>query len=307
MKKHGNRYSFGEYFDHKELQNALDILQSKYDFLEIGSIGTSIFGKSIPRLTLGHGNKSVIYIGAHHGMEWITSALLIKFIEDFCEEYQNGAHIFDVSTRVLFETRRIHIIPMLNPDGIDYSIHGLTGDNIIKDRIVKMNGGSDDLSHWQANARGVDLNHNYGAGFNEYREIENKMGLFYGAPTKYSGEHPESEPEVRALCSFVRFEQPELALTLHTQGEELYYTSGGRSATNSLPIVKTISRLTGYKISLPTGSAKYGGFTDWFIDELNKPSVTLECGKGENPLPFSMLDEIYPRLKRAFFTAPILI
>lgn len=301
------KYSFCEYFDYTELQKALDILQSRYDFLEIGSIGKSIFGRNIPRLTLGKGRKSVIYIGAHHGMEWITSALLIKFVEDICEEYGNGTHIFDLSTRVLLETRRIHIIPMLNPDGIDYAIHGVGEKNIMRDRVLKMNSGSPDFSCWQANARGVDLNHNYDAGFDEYKIIERRSGLFMGAPTKYSGYCPESEPETKSLCTFVRFEMPELALTLHTQGEELYYTSGERSASNSLPIVKTISRLTGYKIALPEGTARYGGFTDWFIDEFDKPSITLECGKGENPLPFSELDSIYGKLKRALFTAPILI
>ncbi len=303
----GKKYCFSECFDYLELKKALDVLLTRYTFLDVGSIGSSIFGRTIPRITLGRGKKSVIYIGAHHGMEWITSALLIKFIEDYCEEYQNGAHIFDVSTRVLFETRRIHIIPMLNPDGVDYSLHSLSDNNIIKNRVIAMNGGSSELTHWQANARGVDLNHNYASGFSEYKSIEKELGLYKGAPTKYSGEYPESEPEVRALCNFVRFEAPELALSLHTQGEELYYTSGEHSAPNSLPIVKTVSRLTGYKIALPQGSAKYGGFTDWFIDEFDKPSITLECGKGENPLPFSELDSIYVRIKRALFTAPILI
>ena len=90
-------------------------------------------------------------------------------------------------------------------------------------------------------------------------------------------------------------------------GEEIYYTSGDKFCRSSLSLAKTISRLTGYKISFPEGSAKYGGFTDWFIDEFNQPSLTLECGLGTNPLPFSDFESIYSKLKRALFTAPILI
>lgn len=299
--------SFGSYFDHAALENVINKLECKYDILQISNLGNSILDRSIPRITFGKGSKNVIYIGGHHGMEWITSALLIRFVNDFCEEYKNGSHVFDISARVLFETRKIHVIPMLNPDGIDYALHGVDEKNVLKDRLLRMNGGSDDFSHWQANARGVDLNHNYSAGFEEYKIIERNLGINSGCATKFSGEYSESEPETRALCNFVRFEMPELALSLHTQGEEIYYTSGEKSAENSLSIVKTISRLTGYKISLPSGTAKYGGFTDWFIDEFDKPAFTLECGRGENPLPFSDFDKIYSQLKRTLFTIPILI
>lgn len=302
----GNRIVFGEYFDHKELERLIEEIQSSYNFLEIGTLGKSILGKNIPRITIGKGKTNVIYIGAHHGMEWITAALLIQFIYDFCEAYLNGSSIFDISTRVIFETRKIHIIPMLNPDGIDYAIHGVAADNVLKERLVKMNHGND-FSSWQANARGVDLNHNYNCGFAEYKILERDMGLFGGACGKYSGEYSESEPETRALCNFVRYVMPSLALSLHTQGEEIYYTSGDNQTKDSLMIAKTISRLTNYRISLPCGTAKYGGFTDWFINELNRPSFTLECGLGKNPLPFTDFEKIYFKIKRALFTIPILI
>lgn len=297
---------FSEYFDYKKLEKTIIEFKNRYDFFDVGTLGCSILGKSIPRITLGNGKKSVIYIGAHHGMEWITSALLMQFVHDFCEEYKNGGKLFDISPRILFETRKIHIIPMLNPDGIDYSIHGINTDNVIYHRLIKMNNKSTDFTHWQANARGVDLNHNYNAGFEEYKIIERNGNISNGA-TKFSGEYSESEPETRALCNFVRFEHPDLALTLHTQGEEIYYTSGEKSSSTSLSIAKTLSRLTGYKISFPTGTAKYGGFTDWFIDEFDKPSFTLECGLGENPLPFSDFEKIYSQIKRALFLSPILI
>lgn len=294
-------------FDYDVMQETLLKLKSKYHFLEVGSIGNSLLGRSIPLVTIGNGTKSALYIGSHHGMEWITSALLVGFINDFCYDFTNGNTISEISCRVLFETRKIYIIPILNPDGVDYAINGLRDDNPLKDRVLKMNGGSSDFSHWQANARGVDLNHNYDSGFWEYKIVERDASLFDGSPTKFSGEHPESEPETHALCNFVRFKKPDIALSLHTQGEEIYYTSGDKSPNCSLSIAKTISRLSGYRISFPTGTAKYGGFTDWFIESFERPSFTLECGKGVNPLPFSNYDEIYYRIKRALFTLPVLI
>lgn len=302
-----NKFVINDYYDYESLTRSINNLIEKYSFVDLGTIGNSILGHDIPRITIGKGNKSVIYIAGHHGMEWITSAILIKFLYDYCEEYKNDSLFGGISSRVIFETRKIHIIPMLNPDGIDYSIHGVSSNNILKDRLVKMNNNSLDFSSWQANARGVDLNHNYAVGFKEYKSIEKELNIINGANSKYSGEHPESEPETKALCNFVRYEMPELALSLHSQGEEIYYTCGEHSAHNSLPIAKTIARLTGYEISLPSGTAQYGGFTEWFIEEFNKPSFTIECGKGKNPLPITKLDEIYSRLKRALFTIPILI
>ena len=94
-----------KYFDYENLEKSILELQSKYDFVEVNTLTQSILGKRIPRITLGKGKKSVIYIGAHHGMEWITSALLMKFASDFCDEYKNGSLISDISSRVLFESR----------------------------------------------------------------------------------------------------------------------------------------------------------------------------------------------------------
>ena len=39
------------------------------------------------------------------------------------------------------------------------------------------------------------------------------------------------------------------------------------------------------------------GFEDWFILEYDKPGYTIECGLGENPLPISEFDEIYPAVR----------
>lgn len=291
--------------DYHELTRAVNLFAERYPFLSISSIGTSILGRSIPVFVLGQGTRNVIYVGTHHGMEWITSVLLLRFVNEFCEYYQRAKTVYKVSLPVLWDRYTLHVIPMLNPDGADYQINGISHENPLYSRVLSMNGGSNDFTHWQANARGVDLNHNYDAGFDEYKQLEAEQGIPCGAPTRYSGQAPESEPEVKGLCNYIRYlENIRLILTLHTQGEEIYYKSGGKILPGSHAAARKVSALSGYRLSEAEGLASYGGLTDWCIQSCNIPALTLECGKGVNPLPLSDFFPIYARLRETLFVAP---
>ncbi len=287
----------------------LSLFAERYPFLGFETLGESILGRSIPLITLGEGDKTFLYVGTHHGMEWITSVLLLRFINEYGEATREGRRIYHVHLPYLFKQRRILIVPMLNPDGVSYAIEGVKKENPLFERLEHMNPRHPDYSHWQANARGVDLNHNYDAGFAEYKQLERREGITGGAPTRYSGETPESEPEVGYLCNYLRFNREKIhaILTLHTQGEEIYYTSGGKTAPRSDSIAKALSRLCGYRLSVPEGLAAYGGLTDWCIRSLGIPSFTVECGKGENPLPLENYFCIYATLRQMLFEAPLLL
>jgi len=300
--------NFTRPIDHTAMMEALEIFSGRYEELAITSLGKSILGREIPLLQLGNGRKKVLYVGAHHGMEGMTAALLLRFVNEYFELCRTGSVVERVPVRALFAARSIYVLPMLNPDGVEYALHGVSDDNPMRDRVLSMNGGSADFGHWQANARGVDLNHNYNAGFEAYKRLEGELGILGGGPTRYSGEYPESEPEVAYLCNFLRFSKNfALALSLHTQGEEIYYTSVGEETVDSARIGRYLAGLCEYRLAKPEGPAAYGGFTDWFIRELGKPSFTVECGKGENPLPFSDFPMTYLRVRKMLFAAPMLV
>ena len=241
-------------------------------------------------------------------MEWITTVLLLRFAFDICTALERKSTVYGNCMDDLLSSYTVYIVPMLNPDGVEYQIHGVSEDNPLRHRLLGMNGGSLDFSTWQANARGVDLNHNYDAGFAEYKLWELRNDILGGQPTRYSGECPESEPEVAYLCGFIRFREGlKGVLTLHTQGEEIFYRSGGKSAPDGLRIAKRLAVLSGYRLATAEGPAAYGGLTDWCIQRLGLPSFTLECGKGKNPLPLSQAFPIYAHLRRALFTFPSLL
>ena len=286
--------------DHTELLMRAEALEQKNEELSFGYLGTSLLGRGIPLLTLGHGKIEVLYVGTHHALEWLTSDLLMRFLEDVADS--KAKKVGGVSVASLLECVTYHIVPMLNPDGVEYVLHGLSPDNPIKDRVLAMNGGSKHFSSWQANARGVDLNHNYNDAFSEYRA---SSGILSGAPARFAGEEPESEPEVAYLCGFLRH-HPGVrgVLSLHTQGEVIYYQSRGVMHPSSLRLAKKMQAKSGYTPEIAEGLAASGGLVDWCLRSLGIPAFTVECGRGQNPIPFTELERIYRDLREILYLFP---
>lgn len=285
----------------------IEIFVDRYPEITVTFIGESILGRSIPMLTLGNpqADKGIMYVGAHHGMEWITSVMLLRFANEYGEYLKSGRQMYGIGMNLLARTRFINIVPMLNPDGVDLQIGGIPDGCPMEERLIRMNEGKD-FSHWQANIRGVDLNHNYKTGFEEYKSLEKDLGITGGCAGKYSGEYPESEPETAALAAYLRYnDNVKMVLTLHTQGEEIFCGDG--SAPGCERIGRMISRMTGYKMAQPEGTALYGGMTDWYVSDIGRPAFTLECGKGENPLPLSDYFKIYAGLRELFFCGAMMV
>ncbi len=290
--------------DYSVMMQYLNEFCRRYPFIGLTSIGESIMGRSIPLVSLGEGKRSLFYVGAHQGSEWITTILLLRYINEYCEIYSGGGRIYDISVEYLFKNRTVYILPMLNPDGVDYQINGIGEDNPLRDRVIRMNRGSEELSLWQANARGVDLDRNYNCRFTERKERELGEGICDGAPVGYSGNMPESEPEVGGLCNFLRFnEDIELVVSLRTQGEMIYYAPSGKRGSRSSGIASRFSRSTGYKVC----DKERTGICDWYAEELGKPCAAVMCGKAGVSLDISDNFKLYTTVREMLFSAPTLI
>lgn len=258
-------------------------------------LGKTVLSRSIDLYRVGTGERSVLYVGAHHALEAITENLIYAMLYDIAIN-PKMREIKGINRAFLLQKFTFYLVPALNLDGIAI-VEGEGRDNVLKERQRRICDGN--FALWQANARGVDLNHNYAAGFSEYKAIERDGGI-YSAPSKYSGEYPESEPETRALADLYRIISPALVVSLHAQGEEVYFSPRTKSCER---LAMGFCREVGYRVAVPTGSAMYGGFCD-FTGALGTPSLTVEAGLGKNPLPISHAAPIYTRLGEALITLP---
>lgn len=275
------------------MKKDFEYFKKAFPEVETSSIGKSFWGRELEYIKIGKGKTKILFCGAHHGMEHLTSALLLKFAFDYQYSIKNKIKISGYDAKKLSENSSLYILPMLNPDGVDLSIFGISSPDIKNAEYLKKINPSLDFKNWQANARGVDLNHNYNALWNLSKKSERANGIFGPGETRYSGYSPESEPESHALCRFTEKIDFDMVLAFHSQGKVIYYNFFEKEPIYSLAIAKTFEDVSPYKVDYTEGMASYGGFKDWFIERFFRPGFTIEIGEGKNPLPLSDLKKVY--------------
>ena len=281
-------------------------LKVRYPFIEVGIAGRSVLGKNLYYIKLGNGPSEVFYNGAHHALEWITAPLLMKFIENYARGYARNSSIQGYNIRDLWNRGSIYIMPMVNPDGVNLVLEGLKRDNPYYGRLLAWNDTGLPFSQvWNANIRGVDLNRNYPASWEEAKAQEPSLGVDGPGPTRYGGLSPLSEPETQAVVNFTRQHNFKLVIAYHTQGRVIYWLYKGIRPPRALEIANIFSEITGYAVSGVPYEAAYAGYKDWFVEQYRRPGYTFEVGIGRNPIPISQFDTIYRENEEVLLLAPI--
>ncbi len=291
-------------YDYEKLVYDIEELNN-FTNLQVNIIGKSVLSKNIYSLKIGNGDKHIIYIGTHHALEWISASLLMKFSYNILYFTNLNKRYLSYNINELLSRTTFHIIPLLNPDGVDIINNKITDINLLE-RIVQWNKDEDLSVTWQANANGVDLNHNYDAGFYKAKAIEYKYNVTGPTNSRYGGLYPESEPEVKSLCNYIRKHKFSLLIAYHSQGEVIYYDYNKKIPPLGKKLGKILSQKTGYTLDNTEGISSYGGCKDWFIDKFNKPAYTVELGKGKNPLNFSQFEKIYNDNAESMILLPFL-
>lgn len=278
------------------LRMNIDALKTIYPFLEISNIGTSVLGRNLQCLRFGNGRKEIFYCGTTHANEWITTPLLMKFLENLSKSYVNNLNIFGYNARELFANVSLYIVPMVNPDGVDLVTGFLNENSWAYNNAKRIANDFPDIpfpNGWKANIEGIDLNLQFPAGWAEAKEIKYAQGFNKPAPRDFVGYGPLTTPEAVALYNFTLKHNFSLMITYHTQGRVIYYQYQDQTPPSSKEIAEKFAKISGYTAEEVPKNSSFAGYKDWFILYYNKPGFTIEVGLGTNPIPISQFAGIY--------------
>lgn len=279
-------------YTYEQMKSDINELTAAYpDLIDTKIIGKSVDGRNIYALKLGKGQTEIMLNGSHHAREYMTTNLLMEMIDQYAQAYVKNRSIDGYNAKRILDHTSIWFVPMVNPDGVTLVQKGHTSAKNPQ-QVLKINGGSTDFSAWKANIRGVDLNRQYPA---DWENIAGNTGK--PAPQNYKGSKPLSEPEARAMYDFTNSRNFKTAVAYHSSGEILYwhFHTLPKNADRDRKIANMISSKTGYSLVPPQKNPSGGGFTDWFILKHQKPGFTPEISPyvGPKPVPLQYFDSIW--------------
>lgn len=262
-------------------------VRRRYPFIQLRTIGYSVFGRPLLAFGLGEGRKNVLYNGAHHANEWITTPVLMQFMADYARAVARGEPLAGRDIGPIYRNSTIWLVPMVNPDGVNLVIRGVAAAGTLADEVVVWNEGSTNFRRWKANIRGVDLNRQYPADWEVVEALAPKSRSYRDYPRPA----PLSEPEAEAMARFTQRLNPSLVMAYHSQGQVIFWNYRGLAPREAALIAQELGRITGYQPIAEAGTG--GGYKDWFILRWGKPGFTMEVGRGVNPLPLNQFPRIY--------------
>lgn len=220
----------------------------------------------------------------------------MKFVENMCISYFDNSSFYGYNIRNLLSDVTLYVVPMVNPDGVDLvngNISKLSSEYV---SAVKISNNYPDIAFpdgWKANIKGVDLNLQFPAGWEDAKKIKYNQGYASPAPRDFVGYGPLTEPEALSLYNFTLLHNFKLMLTYHTQGKEIYWQFKDYAPVESYVIGLQFAKVSGYTLANVPYESSFAGYKDWFLQQYSRPGYTIEAGLGENPLPISQFNEIY--------------
>ena len=261
-----------KFHNYTELLTDLKALaDSASDIVSYEVVGKSVEGRDIVALRIStdlqNSDKKpgVIFMGTHHAREHISTEMPLMLAQYLVNEYQKG----NADVKKYIENREITIIPLVNPDGVEYDISGANYKAWRKNRVKNKDG-----------TYGVDLNRNYGYMWG--------TGGSSKSPNSdvYMGPKPFSEPETQSIRDYIdSHTNITTLLTFHTFSELILYPWGHKydsiENTRDLKVHETMAKTMAVwnKYTPEQASDLYiasGDTTDWAYGTHKIISFTFE-------------------------------
>lgn len=261
-----------EYHNYTEGTKALQALETEFpDLVRMGSIGMSGQDRDIWSLVVSEDvdhsaqKPALLILGGHHAREHLSVEIPLRFTKWILTEYKNG----NARIRKLLVGRQLHVIPMVNPDGLEYDIEGGQYKSWRKNRRANRDG-----------TFGVDLNRNYGFKWG--------TGGSSSSPSSdtYMGTSPFSEAETQAIKMYIEnHDNISTLISFHTFSELVLYPWGHSSSPITVDrdfqvhkkMAEKMATWNNYKPMQSSGLyVASGDLTDWSYGQEKVISFTFE-------------------------------
>jgi len=206
-----------------------------------------------------------VFLGCHHAREWISVEVPLYIAQYLANNYNSDAEV-----KHLVDNCQIWIVPVVNPDGYEFS------------RSTNR--------QWRKNRRdngdgtfGVDLNRNYSYKWGTVDAPANPSSIVYRGPSAFS------EPETQAVRDLVSAYDFRILMTYHsfwqTVGHPWGYTrepspDGPMFRDMNFSMIELIYHTSGatytYWLDTPDTYPFSGGTEDWSYGELGIYSLGME-------------------------------
>src|SRR5262245_8987934 len=191
-------------------------------------------GRVCHALKIGKGSGStrpgMYFLGGVHAREWGSPDILINFVQQLTQAYQNHTEVTIGSKRFtagkikkIVEEKEVYVFPQANPDGRHYSM--MTTPMWRKNRRPAPAG------HSSASCVGVDINRNYDFMWNFPQFFDPTAPIANstdpGHPETYIGPSAISEPETKnAVWMFDTLPHVRYFIDVHSYSESILYAWG---------------------------------------------------------------------------------
>lgn len=281
-------YTYGEMIED------ISLLVSKYpDIVSLSTIGNSSYGRNIPVVIIGNVNapKKVLIQSTIHAREYMCSLMTMEIIEYICDNYYSKS-VNGISYSDLFSNVCFHVIPMMNPDGVEIAQRGYNGavsDSMkgwLKQQVAK----GSKMERIKSNANGVDLNRNFPVGFGNGKTLKSSPCF-----ENFPGNAPMDQAETSQLATYAS-KGFYAFINYHSCGQVIYYGTVANTPENEAKaqaLAALMSSYNHYKLDHDEADRRVNGsFADYIQMTTNRPSVTLEIGT-KAPVPIGQFKKIF--------------
>ncbi|MGZ6697055.1 MAG: M14 family zinc carboxypeptidase [Solirubrobacteraceae bacterium] len=191
-------------------------------------IGKSILGQDIMAYKVTQGARdipdgsrpAVLYNSTQHAREWISTEVerrTFKYLLDSSKQTDGEA------IKRLLQTRELWFVPVVNPDGYDYTFVN-KGSRLWRKNLRDVNGGG-----FSQDADGVDTNRNWPTNWNYDLEGASNDP----SNETFHGSGPGSEPEVQAMRGLEQRIKFKFSIDYHSFAQLILYPEGWQVETQA--------------------------------------------------------------------------